>query len=84
MLDTISDAIGAVVEIVASALHGVLRLVFRMGPERPAWLRIVAAALVVVLTLAICSVLFAYLAFAVFVVAVGAALAAVVAFLGLG
>jgi uncharacterized BrkB/YihY/UPF0761 family membrane protein len=84
MLETISDLVNAVVELVARGVFALLRLMFRWEPsrERPAWVR--ALAIVVILAFAgtILSVAFAFFVTAFYVLLAIAAIGAVLAFLG--
>jgi hypothetical protein len=85
MLDTIGDVVGGLVELVAAAVHGLLKLVFRMEPgaERPGWVRAIAILLIVVAAGAILSFAFAFFAMAFYVLLAIAAIGAAIAFLGL-
>lgn len=85
MLDTISDIVNGLVEIVASALHGLLKLVLRLRPdaERPPWVRLLAILLIVAVALVILRLAFAFFVMAFYVLVAVAAIGAVIAFLGL-
>jgi uncharacterized membrane protein len=84
MLDALGHAVDARVGGVAKGLHRLLRLVFRMGPEPPWWLRVVAGALIIAVVLMVASVLFVVFSIAIYATAIAAVVAMVVAFLGLG
>jgi hypothetical protein len=85
MLESISDLINAIVEIVANTLFAILRALFGWDAarERPTWLRIVSKTVIALLAIILISVLLAFLSAYLYVLAIVAAIGAVVALFGL-
>ncbi len=82
MLDTIGEIVGALVEMVASAVFAVARGLFRWeaSAPRPAWVRVVAIGIILAACGVLLSMLLSILAFAFYVVVAIAVVVIAIAF----
>ncbi len=82
MLDTISDLIAGIVELTARGVYAIVRMLFgwEASRERPAWVRVIAIGLILLLAAILFSVLFTVFITAFYVLLAIVAIGAVLAF----
>ncbi len=81
MLDTISDLITGIVELTARGVYALVRMLFgwEASLERPAWVRIIAIGLILLLAAILFSIFFTLFVTAFYVLLAIAAIGAVLA-----
>jgi hypothetical protein len=82
MLDTISDLVTGIIEVTARGVYALVRMLFgwEASRERPAWVRVVAIGLILLLAAILFSLLFTVFITALYVLLAIAAVGAVLAF----
>jgi hypothetical protein len=82
MLDTISDLITGIVELTARGVYALVRMLFgwEASRERPAWVRIIAIGLILLLAAILFSIFYTLFITAFYVLLAIAAIGAVLAF----
>jgi hypothetical protein len=85
MLDTLSNLVIGLVELVAGAVHWILKRIFGLKPEaeRPGWVRALAILLIVGFAIIVLGLAFAFFVTAFYVLVVIASIGAVIGLLGL-
>jgi hypothetical protein len=85
MLESISDLINGIVDIVANSLFAILRVLFGWDAarERPTWLGVISKTITALIAIMLISVLLAFLSAYLYILAIVAAIGAIVALLGL-
>jgi hypothetical protein len=86
MLDTVGDLVSGLVELVARGVFAACKAMFRWEASavRPAWVRVVAIAIIVCIAAAMASVLFTLFAVAFYILLAIAVVGALLAALGAG
>ncbi len=86
MLDTVGDLVSGLVELVARGVFAVCKAMFRWeaSVERPAWVRVVAIAIILCVAAALVSVLFTLFAVVFYILLAIAVIGALLAALGAG